>query len=276
MIFKFNTKKALLFFFKYPHLKTFYKNGILDFNSIVNIYKNIIDKNESCELFGKRFFGLTPVNYYTLDEVFTSNVYEFNTEKNTPLIIDCGANIGLSMLYIKQKHSNAIIHAFEPDSVNYSYLEKNIDSFGWNDTVFKYQKLVSDKTGYEFFEELGNAGSKISKSDTGKKIEKIRLSDFIENLNQEIDFLKIDIEGSEFAVLPDLKKNFPKIKKMYVEFHCEDSDFQKFHSYINNLLSEHFDFQITTNFTENENIYDSISKKNVKTYYNCFAVNKIK
>ena len=42
---------------------------------------------------------------------------------------------------------------------------KNVKSFGWETSVFPYQKLVSNTDGYEFFEELGNAGSKISKND---------------------------------------------------------------------------------------------------------------
>ncbi len=274
MIFKPNTKKILKYFFQFPHLKTFYKSGMLDFQSIVNIYENIIKKQEQCELFGKTFYGLLPVNYYTLDEIFTSNVYEFNSENDNPLIIDCGANIGLSILFFKQQYPDAIIYAFEPDTTNYNYLKKNIISYKWENSVFPFQKLVDNENGFEFFEELGNAGSKISNSEKGVKIEKMRLLDFIKNLGKEIDFLKIDIEGSEFEVIPDLKEVFPKIRKMYIEFHCEENDFSKMYEYIKLYLGENFNFQISTNFTEDQNIYDSLKTKNSKTYYNCFAVNK--
>ena len=276
-MFQSNTnRKKLEFFFKYPHLKTFYKGTILDFKSIVSIYDNIVfKKSDSAEIFGNTFYGLEPVNYYTLDEVFTSDIYHFKCKTEQPLIVDCGANIGLSMLYFKRIFPKAKIHAFEPDTKNYEYFLKNVKSFGWETSVFPYQKLVSNTDGYEFFEELGNAGSKISKNDSGKRIEKIRLKDFLLSLESKINFLKIDIEGSEFDVLPDLKSIFPKIEKMYIEFHLDKNNFQEFYQYIEGLLGDDFNFQITTNFLENENIYESIGSGNSKTYYNVFAVNKI-
>lgn len=278
MIFKSNTQKALSYFFKYPHLKTFYKGGILDFTSIVNIYNNIIKKKDTCEIFGNFFHGLDPVNYFTLDEIFNSNIYDFTTTNKAPIIIDCGANIGLSILYFKRKHPNAIIHAFEPDTKNAGFLNQNIKSYGWEETVFSYKQLVSDEKGYEYFEELGNAGSKIvsenQQNESTVKIEKIRLKDFLTKLNSTIDFLKLDIEGSEFQVIPDIKDLYPKIEKMYIEFHCENNNFEEMYNYIKLHLSEHFNFQITTNFLENQNIYNALQTKNSKTYYNCFAVKK--
>src|SRR5687768_11770928 len=36
-------------------------------------------------------------------EIFGNEIYRFSTEKKDPLIIDCGANIGLGTLYFKQR-----------------------------------------------------------------------------------------------------------------------------------------------------------------------------
>jgi FkbM family methyltransferase len=264
--------------YKFPHLKKLYKGSILELKDVINLYNNILFDKSSCNLLGSMFYGLEKVNYYTLDEVFTDDFYSFTTDTENPIIIDCGANIGLSMLYFKKTHENAIIHAFEPDSKNFNYLKKNVDSYGWNDSVFCYKSLVSNDQGYEFFEELGNAGSKIvnenQQNENTSKIEKIKLKDFILNLNKNIDFLKLDIEGSEFDVIPDLLEVFPKIDKMYIEFHTNENDFKRMYDFINLNLGEHFNFQISTNFTEDQNIYSSLRTKTSKTYYNCFAVNK--
>ena len=37
-------------------------------------------------------------------EIFKDEVYKFETTEAKPLIIDCGANIGLASIYLKQKY----------------------------------------------------------------------------------------------------------------------------------------------------------------------------
>lgn len=274
----FITRKILKYFYKHGHLKSLYKGSILKFKDVVALYDNLITGNTSAKILGSRFYGLEKVNYFTVDEVFMSDFYKFNTDNTQPVIIDCGANIGLSVLYFMHTHPEAIIHAFEPDTKNFNYLADNVKSYGWEKSVFIYKQLVSDTAGFEYFEELGNAGSKIVNEDQQNeftaKIEKIRLKDFLLKLNTKIDLLKLDIEGSEFDVIPDLKDLYPKIQKMYIEFHSEVNNFPEMYEYIQKHLGNDFNFQISTNFTEDQNIYTAIENKISKTYYNCFAVNK--
>lgn len=272
------TRKYLKYFYRYGEFKTLYKGSILKFSDVVNLYANLKLKGNSCKILGSTFHGLERVNYYTVDEVFMSDYYKFHTKNKKPIIIDCGANIGLSILYFKHTHPDAILYAFEPDTKNYNFLAENVKSYGWEKSVFIFKQLVSDTAGFEYFEELGNAGSKIitesQQNEFTSKIEKIRLKDFLLELNCDIDFLKLDIEGSEFEVIPDLKDLYPKIQKMYIEFHCDENDFEKMYEYIKSHLGENFHFQISTNFTEDQNIYTALEKKTSKTYYNFFAVNK--
>ena len=278
IISKFITEKYLRRFFKYPHLKTLYKGSILKFKDVLSLYHNLISDGTSAKILGGTFHGLEKVNYYTVDEVFMSDFYKFNSENKKPVIIDCGANIGLSVLYFKHTHPESVIYAFEPDTKNYNYLAENVKSYGWEKSVFIYKQLVSDTAGFEYFEELGNAGSKIvsenEQNSNTSEIEKIRLKEFLSDLNCKIDFLKLDIEGSEFDVIPDLKELYPKIQKMYIEFHSDVNNFPEMYDYIQKHLGNDFNFQISTNFTEDQNIYTALENKISKTYYNCFAVNK--
>ncbi len=48
-------------------------------------------------------------------DIFGHEGYKFETKKLEPYIIDCGANIGLSLIYFNQLYPNAKIIAFEPD-----------------------------------------------------------------------------------------------------------------------------------------------------------------
>ena len=60
------------------------------------------------------------------DEIFTTQVYQFTPMRADPYIIDCGANIGMSVLYFKWMYPNARILAFEPDPATFELLTRNV------------------------------------------------------------------------------------------------------------------------------------------------------
>ncbi len=49
------------------------------------------------------------------EEIFEQEIYQFNPRTEKPLIIDCGANIGLATIYFKQQYKKSKVLAFEPD-----------------------------------------------------------------------------------------------------------------------------------------------------------------
>ena len=60
-----------------------------------------------------------------------------------------------------------------------------------------------------------------SSEESEKKIECINFIEFVKkNFNKE-DFIlvKCDIEGSEYAILPDILENFEYFNEMFIEFH---------------------------------------------------------
>ena len=67
------------------------------------------------ELFGKPLFFYSATELlHGLKEIFIENIYK-QTLREKPYIIDCGANIGMSVIYMKQLYPQAEIIAFEPD-----------------------------------------------------------------------------------------------------------------------------------------------------------------
>ena len=75
-----------------------------------------------------------------------------------------------------------------------------------------------------------------------KKIVKcVRLKDL---LNEEIDFLKIDIEGAEFAVLKDCSDNLKNIKNLFVEYHGKYDEMFKLNEILEILLQNNFKYYI--------------------------------
>jgi hypothetical protein len=61
---------------------------------------------------------------HTYTEIFTKGIYSFRCTTEAPLIIDCGSNIGMSILNFKTQYPKSRIIAFEPDNSNFEILKK--------------------------------------------------------------------------------------------------------------------------------------------------------
>ena len=68
-------------------------------------------------------------------EIFIEDVYYQQLPENA-YILDCGAHIGLSVIYLKSICPSANIICFEPDNKNFELLQKNIASH--NSKILKH------------------------------------------------------------------------------------------------------------------------------------------
>lgn len=164
----------------------------------------------------KTFFYDGPGYLHGLDEIFVENIYAIQLPENA-YILDCGAHIGLSVIYFKSICSSAHIICFEPDITNFELLEKNILSHHLQNVEAKNEAVWSENTFLNFIQE-GNMASKISSnSKVGTvSVKAQRLKDY---LIKKVDFLKIDIEGAEYTVLKDVRENLDLVSNMFVEYH---------------------------------------------------------
>ena len=157
------------------------------------------------------------------EEIFTNKIYEIKTEIEKPLIIDCGSNIGLSILFFKQNLPNAKVIGFEPDPRIFNILKGNIESAKLSD-IQLINKALSDKEGKIDFYSEGADGGRIAQENDNKiiSVDTIRLRPY---LDKEIDLLKIDIEGAETAVLKDCADLLKNVKNIFIEYHSiKDKD----------------------------------------------------
>lgn len=188
-------------------------------------------------------------------EVFVDEEYAFTSKHSAPYILDCGSHIGLSILYFKKKYPQATIVGFEPNPENFLILQKNIQANKLHN-VSVIHGAVSDRTGKtnlysspisdgswtwgdSIVSQHGNAG------DIYRQVKTYRLSTYI---TQRVDFLKLDIEGSEQSVLLEIRDKLSQVSQMVAEFHYtkENQDSNNF-GVIKNLLEEHgFHVRITS------------------------------
>lgn len=152
---------------------------------------------------------------------FVSSSYEtikflehFNIKPKN--IIDLGACWGEFSLFLSKKFPNSNIFSIEGSEKNYDVLNINLNHNPYlSKNIKTFNLIISDKDGYEEISDttstMNTLKSVINKEEIRyKTIVSNKLETFIMNHNIDIDFIKIDIEGSELKLLPDLKKIFTK------------------------------------------------------------------
>lgn len=149
---------------------------------------------------------------------------------NVKSIIDAGANIGLTTIYFKSYFPESTIICLEPFSENYDILKENIGLNSYSD-VYPGKKGLWGKTTFlrkknNFRDNEPWSFSLEETSDRNEALfEAISIIDLMnENQIQELDILKIDIEGGEASVFD--KNHYPdrwldKVKLMAIEIHDE-------------------------------------------------------
>jgi len=174
------------------------------------------------------------------DEIFIQELYKIELEPNC-YIIDCGANIGLSVIYLKQLLPTATILAFEPDDQNFSLLSRNVSSFKFDNVELKNEAVWIENTTIGFTNE-GSMSSKVDQNGTAvKKIKASRLKDF---LNKKVDFLKIDIEGAEYTVIKDVQESLLNVENLFLEYHGTFEQNNELVDIFNILSNSRFQFYI--------------------------------
>ena len=178
-----------------------------------------------------------------LEEIWQEQIYKFETDNNSPLIIDCGANIGLSVLYWKHLFPHARVIAFEPDKSIYKLLQTNVETFGLTNVDLR-PLAVWKSSGILSFAPDNSLGGKLVHGEgveSSVTVETVRLRNL---LNQPVDMLKIDIEGAEYEVLQDCADALGNVDKLFVEYHGNASDKQKLHLILQILQDAGFRYHI--------------------------------
>lgn len=179
------------------------------------------------------------------EEIFLSNVYDFHSDKANPLILDCGSNIGLSVLYFKWKYPNARIMAFEPDPKLFKLLEANISSFEARDVELVNAAIWTKEMKLGFEGDHNFSGRIKDTGNANLEVDAVELKPYLKN---DIDFLKIDIEGAETAVLNACKADLGKVKKLFFEYHSFPGEGQSLGELLTIVKNAGFRYSIKEEF----------------------------
>jgi FkbM family methyltransferase len=176
-------------------------------------------------------------------ELFGREIYKFKSEKHEPVVIDCGANIGLSIIFFKKLFPKARVIAFEPDKKIFEYLEFNVKSFQFDNVELINKGLWEKETTLKFFSEGADAGRIAQENDKNiVEIQTVKLSNYLKKT--EIDFLKIDIEGAETEVLIESQEWLKNVRNIFIEYHSFSTQKQTLSTILNILETNGFRYYI--------------------------------
>ena len=155
-------------------------------------------------------------------KIWQKETYKFRARTKNPLIIDCGANVGMGTLYFKHLWPTARIIAFEPDPVVFRILQENAKRLEWQD-VDLFQEAVWSSNGETTFQRHCNKAGRLASAtvNDGKGQVRVRTRRLRPLLEREaVDFLKLDIEGAETEVLEDCAAVLSKVRCIFFEYHA--------------------------------------------------------
>lgn len=161
-----------------------------------------------------------PHTYQIFDHFITSDC----------IFIDIGAWIGPTVLYAAQLAKST--YAFEPDPIAYSELKANLDTnkdLDWYQRIKIYNKAVSSFIGTLKIGSTSHAGDSMSSvlfadESTNWVCETITIDCVAKenNISNSKFFIKMDIEGGEYDLLPNIKNTLAKFNiVLYLSIHPE-------------------------------------------------------
>ncbi len=157
---------------------------------------------------------------WSIREVWLEEAYRLPAAAKVPAtVIDLGANIGNTSVWLAKRYGCERFIAVEPSATNASLARRN---FELNDIPgMVIQAAVGPSDGVTFFQEeqesnIGRIGQ------TGTQAQMLSMQSLLQELplGCAVDLLKIDIEGSEQALLTEGNTSWlDLVNAIIIEFH---------------------------------------------------------
>lgn len=154
-------------------------------------------------------------------DIFVRQLLSFCSTRPDPRIVDCGANVGLSVLYFRKLYPRARVTAVEADPALCRLLAENLRRNGAGDVEVVGAAVWTRDGEVSFRSEGGDSGAieRFACGVDGRSIRVpcFRLRDWL--AREEVDLLKLDIEGAEEEVLRDCSDVLSNVRAVVAEVH---------------------------------------------------------
>ncbi len=161
-------------------------------------------------------------DWMAFKQVFVWKEYEYPILFNPFRILDAGGNVGYAALWFARKYPNAEIVSLEPESSNFEMLQKNTQAYKnivsvnaglWGRSCFL--RIIPNERGNWAFR------TEETEIETENSIRALSIKEILEKYKwDEIDILKMDIEGAEANVFKEASNEWlPKVRLIFLELH---------------------------------------------------------
>ena len=142
------------------------------------------------------------------------------------IILDIGANIGTHSVIFSRKSKLGKVYAFEPQSLTFSILQNNILYNGLSNVIALHYAITTldnhavSMDNFSFVgKRINNGALRLSPFKNNPIIGEVSLSRTIDSFNfKSVNFIKMDIQGSEVMALDGAKKTIKKSRPiMFIE-----------------------------------------------------------
>ncbi|RXJ45397.1 FkbM family methyltransferase [Gelidibacter gilvus] len=244
-------------------LSRFLKNKSLRGKKYLTKLITIIKPKVKCGMIVKTLYGFKLEINPNYDkgietQIYKTGIYEEGTLwcfqkilKKNDVVFDIGANIGLTSIYAsKLVGRNGTVHVFEPLTSTFEILKRNI-KVNRLTNVKTYNIALSNHEGVGLiYKNLhinrGAASLKKSINEIGENVIISTLDRFVStNAIELINFMKIDVEGSEYDVLEGgLNMLKSKFKPIICLEYSEDVESLNKIKFLYNLLNVQLGYDV--------------------------------
>jgi FkbM family methyltransferase len=159
----------------------------------------------------------TDVSLYS--SILLGDEYAFDLPFSPRIIVDVGANIGMTSIYFAHKYPEAKIFAIEAEASNFAVLSRNVQHYP---KIIPIHAALWSRDGEISVSQpplLPGAWGFVTHEGPGIKVRAITMRTLMrEMLIPSIDLLKVDIEGAEKEVFQDCDW-ITEIRCLMIELH---------------------------------------------------------
>ena len=172
---------------------------------------------------------------YVIGEILHDRAYRIQSSLPArPVIVDAGANIGVAALWLASRYADAELHCFEPESRSFALLEHNLRQVPT--AHCELSALGACAEPVSLFVSANGSVHSVFATGTAAHVETVpcaRLGDYLERHDiGRVDLLKVDVEGSEMAIMQGLGAYIERVGVIVGELHERLVDQAAFYGFL--------------------------------------------
>jgi FkbM family methyltransferase len=155
-------------------------------------------------------------------ELFHLREYECSRPWSYRTVVDCGANVGMFLAFVLMKLERGLLQyaGVEADPDSFRLLERQVRALDLGARSHLIHAAAWHADGDVWFDDEGPSWARHVRESGGRRVRALSIDSILDEAGlAECDLLKLDIEGGERTVLPQMKTWGPRVGTVVAELH---------------------------------------------------------